>query len=527
MQGPYDAYRNAIGTVESSNNYGAVGPATRTGDHAYGRYQVMGANIPSWTQAALGEAMTPQDFLKNQDAQDRVFDHHFGAAMQKHGSADDAASVWFSGRPMSQAGNSSDGYNTVPQYVSKFRRALGDGGAPMASAFADTKNNSMNPMQAAYAQQGQGQGQGQYAYDQSYDPNAGIFSRLKAAGPGALFGAPHGVFPGANGNPGYDLGTSLQKAGAWAMSASNPSALGALGAISNENSRKFVQIGTDEFGNPRYGFVDEKRGSITPAGGQGQQGAGGGAQSGNAISEALSSGKTGEDLLAHPGVPASAASMVRGIANGIQPYNAAALMRTPQGRMVDSLLQQYEPGADYVSRLAGAKDWAAKSNEITRRAGQAARHGSEMVDTFSALHNTDYPLANTIKNGFDEATGGGAPGAARLNVTAFANEMGALVRGNGGSDASFNEWAKNFPVNGSPEQQRAALGMAAKLFRDSKEELEQKRVRAIGPAQAQAKGPLFTPQVEAALSRMEDFAKGGSKAQKMPTGVSSIKLISQ
>ena len=36
--------------------------------------------------------------------------------------------MWFSGRPMAQAGNASDGYTTVPEYVAKFTGALGQPG---------------------------------------------------------------------------------------------------------------------------------------------------------------------------------------------------------------------------------------------------------------------------------------------------------------------------------------------------------------------------------------------------------------
>jgi hypothetical protein len=119
-----EAYRNAIGTVESSNNYGALGPETASGDRAYGRYQVMGNNIPDWTEKHLGTRMTPQEFLANKDAQDKVFDAETSAHFKKYGNLDDVTSTWFSGRPMARAGNASDGYNTVPQYVSKVNAAM-------------------------------------------------------------------------------------------------------------------------------------------------------------------------------------------------------------------------------------------------------------------------------------------------------------------------------------------------------------------------------------------------------------------
>lgn len=121
-----DRYLNALGTIESSNNYGALGPRTESGNRAYGRYQVMDFNIPSWTQEALGQSMTPDQFLANKEAQDAVARYKFGQYVEKTGNPFDAASMWFSGRPMVQAGESSDVTGTsVPQYVGRFANALG------------------------------------------------------------------------------------------------------------------------------------------------------------------------------------------------------------------------------------------------------------------------------------------------------------------------------------------------------------------------------------------------------------------
>ncbi|HEY0120544.1 MAG TPA: phage tail length tape measure family protein [Rhizobium sp.] len=126
MAGNMSAYAEAIKSVESSGNYGALGPVLKSGDRAYGAYQVMGANVPSWTKAATGTAMTPNAFLNDKSTQDAVFNKYFGASVSKYGNPQDAASVWFSGRPLSKAGNASDGFNTTPEYITKFNSALGD-----------------------------------------------------------------------------------------------------------------------------------------------------------------------------------------------------------------------------------------------------------------------------------------------------------------------------------------------------------------------------------------------------------------
>lgn len=130
--GKRSPYADAIASVESagSGDYSALGPVTKSGDRAYGRYQVMGSNIGPWTEKYLGRRMTPEEFVASPEAQDAVFNGEFGGYVQKYGNPQDAASMWFSGRPMSEAGNASDGYNTVPQYVEKFSKAMGGQAMP-------------------------------------------------------------------------------------------------------------------------------------------------------------------------------------------------------------------------------------------------------------------------------------------------------------------------------------------------------------------------------------------------------------
>lgn len=134
------AYRNAIANIESrgSGNYAALGPKLASGDRAYGRYQVMGSNIPQWTKAALGKAMTPEEFLKDQAAQDAVFDHRFGLYVQKYG-PEKAARAWFGGEGSINKPGRQDVLGTsVATYGKKFMQGLGApsaaGATPPASA---------------------------------------------------------------------------------------------------------------------------------------------------------------------------------------------------------------------------------------------------------------------------------------------------------------------------------------------------------------------------------------------------------
>ena len=128
-------YAPAIANIESSGRYGALGPITKSGDRAYGKYQVMGANVPSWTEEALGKRLSTDEFLANPEAQDATFKHHFGKALSQYGNPQDAASVWFSGKPTAAAGNAADVTGTtVPAYLRKFNEQIGAADKPAKGA---------------------------------------------------------------------------------------------------------------------------------------------------------------------------------------------------------------------------------------------------------------------------------------------------------------------------------------------------------------------------------------------------------
>ena len=117
----------ALGKIESGHNSNALGPLTgENRDRAYGYSQVMGANIPNWTKEILGTSMTPDEYLKNPNAQKAVTRGKIAQYLGQGNSPQDVASMWFSGKPMAQAGNASDVTGTtVPDYIQRFNKAYG------------------------------------------------------------------------------------------------------------------------------------------------------------------------------------------------------------------------------------------------------------------------------------------------------------------------------------------------------------------------------------------------------------------
>lgn len=138
------SYVQAIAGIESGGKYDALGPVIeKTGDRAYGKYQVMGANVPAWTKAHLGQEMTPDQFLASPEAQDAVFKGQFGQYAQKYG-PEGASKAWFAGEKGMHNPNARDQLGTtVAQYGQKFTQATG--GQPQAPGAPN-----IPPEQAAY-----------------------------------------------------------------------------------------------------------------------------------------------------------------------------------------------------------------------------------------------------------------------------------------------------------------------------------------------------------------------------------------
>jgi len=142
---------------ESGNNPRAIGKVipsgSYAGDRAYGLYQVMGKNIPDWTEKALGRRMTPEEYLNDTDAQHAVYNKIAGDNLRKYGNIPDAVSVWASGRPLS--GNQTrDLVSGVPTsgYVSDFMKRMGDvGDFKNIQNFAASKASSPAPATAEAA----------------------------------------------------------------------------------------------------------------------------------------------------------------------------------------------------------------------------------------------------------------------------------------------------------------------------------------------------------------------------------------
>jgi hypothetical protein len=121
--------RDAIASIESagSGDYKALGVnvgGPHGGDRAYGRYQIMGRNIPAWSKEVLGRAVTPQEFMADPKIQDAIFDAKFGDYVRRFGE-ENAAQAWFGGEGSIGKTNLKDPLGTdLGSYGKKYLTAL-------------------------------------------------------------------------------------------------------------------------------------------------------------------------------------------------------------------------------------------------------------------------------------------------------------------------------------------------------------------------------------------------------------------
>lgn len=124
-----DAAAQAIKDIESGGgDYSARGPVIESGmyagERAMGAYQVMPGNLPQWSKQALGREVSEQEFMDNPDIQDAIFYDQLRRNYERHGTWEDAASVWFTGQPVARSQNLSDGYMEAPEYIRRFTESF-------------------------------------------------------------------------------------------------------------------------------------------------------------------------------------------------------------------------------------------------------------------------------------------------------------------------------------------------------------------------------------------------------------------
>ena len=122
-----DEFIYGIQAQESGGNYKAV----NGGSGALGKYQIMPANVPSWSKKYMGTSWSPQQFLADPAKQDALAKAVLSDYYQKWGPRG-AASAWYSGNPALNLNyNSQNGGPSIGSYVDQvLGKAMGFPGTP-------------------------------------------------------------------------------------------------------------------------------------------------------------------------------------------------------------------------------------------------------------------------------------------------------------------------------------------------------------------------------------------------------------
>lgn len=348
----------------------------------------------------------------------------------------------------------------------------------------------------------------------------GMWDQLKAGGPGALIGAPHGVFPGADGAPGsgYDLKNAMQGAAGWMQSLDTGGKSldmvkprddfsvinGPDGSIYRVNKKsgavtpvtgptaKSVQIGTDMGGNPIHGFIHGN--NILDGSGNivGQLPGGGAPQGAPTLPRPAGTGGAGS-----PGGFAQdpyLAKGVRGVDDSItDPQKYLAQFSPELGSYVKAVQEGREPTRNARKGFAEVADKIAARygdltgvpmDQATFTARKTMRNDLAKAASTSGLGmqrsavNTMFDQADKLAKNYDEMSVanqfpplnravnhighdvlGLRPSIDGFNQTlnALAEEATRLARGNAGAEADIQRLIKNMNYNASPKQFYAAL----------------------------------------------------------------------
>lgn len=190
-------------------------------------------------------------------------------------------------------------------------------------------------------------------------------------------------------------------------------------------------------------------------------------------------------------IPPEAHGTVKAMIEGRLPLPTSFALAKPFWQNMMQLAQSVDPNFD-------ATTWAARN--ATRKdftAGQAAKgvtalntalgHAGVLAENFSKLDNGSLPMWNAFVNSIGTQFGSDKVTNAKMAIDALASEARKVFAATGGGNLTeLQEWQKNFPVNGSPEQQKGAMKQFVELLDSRLVSLANQYNRGMG----QSKEPL-------------------------------------
>lgn len=514
-------FGKSIAGIESGGQkdpYSAVGPVTKTGDKAYGKYQVMGSNIPAWTKEHLGQEMTPEQFLANPQAQDAVFKGQFGKYVQQTGNPQDAASMWFTGKPLAQGAGLSDQLGTTGQgYVDKFNAGMGGPPAPAVGAISTALNAPAGvppaapPAPAGAAPSPAVSNVAQTLAKPPLAPPAGVGVNPNARAIAAVLTSPW-VDPGVKAavmqqsSPSFGFQTLPDGT----VVRTDPKK-GTIEEVYRTQAKpQFVpNVSPNQYGVAQPGFVDPYSMKAFDITGKPMT------NNPSAPAAGVNPDVTGEDFLKT--LPKPQADQIKGIVEGrISPPGAFAL-KTPYWQKMLTDVAQYEPGFDLTkwgARAATAKDFASgKSAQNITSFNTALGHLDTLDKAIDGLKNSDFPAYNSVSNWLASQGGNTEFQKARTRFEtarqAVTDELTRAFRGTGGNVSDIKDWESKINSAQSPAALHEATKQAVELLRSRIEALGETYNRGMSTTLEPIK--LLSPKAQAAITRLS-----GEKAPETP-----------
>jgi hypothetical protein len=275
-------------------------------------------------------------------------------------------------------------------------------------------------------------------------------------------------------------------------------------AVGAHKPSTFTRIGTDDGGNPTYGWVNGGTQTLTPISQPQttQQGPGG-------------APATGEDYLG--ALPPERQALIRSIARGDQSVPSY----TRGGRQLLEQVNQYDPTYSQSiapTRTATRKAFAfGKQGDAVTALNTLPGHLRNLNNSIDALNGYDTGMGavdrwlNTARNYYSQ--GGGSPTGQALNqfntdVNAVTEELERVWRGTGGNSGQIDQWRVSLNAANSPTAKHATVKEIASLVQSRVDALKDQQTRGMG-----------TDKYNSTMIRPEDqgILDSLSSGQSLPT----------
>lgn len=268
--------------------------------------------------------------------------------------------------------------------------------------------------------------------------------------------------------------------------------------LADSISAKYDRIGTDQYGQPTYGWINAATQTVRPA-------AGGTATAGPPAASNL----TGDDYLKT--LDQSRANQVKALADGRMAFPSGFALKSPYWQQMLQAVSQYDPSFDAVQYNARSR---ARSDATSGKLAQnnnalntGIGHIGQLADAVAGLHNVSWSQsANAVKNWLSSEFGGTGPTNFEAIKNRVAPEIVKIWRGTGGAEADIKRDLDSLSDAKTPAQLYGALQEIAGLM--------QSKIAANRAQYDSAMGPnglplhMITPQSQATLDRLDHLAEG-------------------